>query len=104
MWRFFLIPILFLLACQSAPPTPTATPRPIPIGTTAGRGGAVASPSATVGPRTYTVKAGDTLQSIAQEIYGDATRANLIFEANRDQIKDADAIQVGMVLKIPPPP
>ena len=50
------------------------------------------------------MKAGDTLQSIAQEIYGDATRANLIFEANRDQIKDADAIQVGMVLKIPPPP
>jgi nucleoid-associated protein YgaU len=50
------------------------------------------------------VKAGDTLQTIALDLYGDATRANLIFEANRDQIRDPDAIQVGMVLKIPPPP
>lgn len=50
----------------------------------------------------YTVKAGDTLSKIAEKVYGDAAKFNLIFEANKDQLKSADDIKVGQTLKIPP--
>jgi nucleoid-associated protein YgaU len=59
--------------------------------------GGTAAPSA----RTYTVKAGNTLSKISKEFYGDANRYNKIFEANRDQLSDADKIKPGQVLKIP---
>jgi nucleoid-associated protein YgaU len=36
-----------------------------------------------------------------KEFYGDANRYNKIFEANRDQLSDADKIKPGQVLKIP---
>ncbi|HZI89322.1 MAG TPA: LysM peptidoglycan-binding domain-containing protein [Candidatus Polarisedimenticolia bacterium] len=51
--------------------------------------------------RTYVVKKGDSLSKIAKEIYGDANGWHKIFEANRDQIQDADLIQPGQKLKIP---
>lgn len=51
--------------------------------------------------RTYTVKSGDTLSKISQEFYGDANEYNKIFEANRDQLSDADKIKPGQTLKIP---
>ena len=50
----------------------------------------------------YVVKAGDTLSKIAQEFYGDASRWNEIFEANKDQIADPNLIRVGQELRIPP--
>jgi nucleoid-associated protein YgaU len=51
--------------------------------------------------QTYTVKAGDTLSKIAQQVYGHANAYMKIFEANRDQLKDPNVIKVGQVLKIP---
>lgn len=51
--------------------------------------------------RTYTVKPGDSLSRIAKAEYGDANQWRLIFEANRDQIKNPDLIHPGQVLKIP---
>ncbi|MBP1636705.1 MAG: LysM domain protein [Acidobacteria bacterium] len=51
----------------------------------------------------YTVKSGDTLSKLAKHFYGDAQRYPAIFEANRDQLKDPDKIQVGQKLKIPNP-
>lgn len=51
--------------------------------------------------RTYVVKRGDTLWSIAQRFYGDATRNKDIREANRDQLKDGDQVEQGMLLVIP---
>jgi nucleoid-associated protein YgaU len=51
--------------------------------------------------RTYTVVAGDSLSKIAKREYGDAQKWKLIFEANRDQIKDPDLIHPGQTLKIP---
>jgi LysM repeat protein len=51
----------------------------------------------------YTVQSGDSLSKIAQRAYGDAKRYPTIFEANRDQLKDPDKIQVGQKLKIPNP-
>ena len=51
---------------------------------------------------TYTVVKGDTLSKIAKEFYGNANDYMRIFDANRDQLKDPDKIQIGQVLKIPP--
>ena len=51
--------------------------------------------------KTYTVKAGDTLSKIAQQQLGDANAYMVIFEANRNLLKDPDKIQPGQVLKIP---
>jgi len=50
----------------------------------------------------YTVKAGDTLSGIAEKIYGDAAKFEVIFEANKDILKNANDIKVGQELKIPP--
>jgi len=52
-------------------------------------------------PKTYTVKAGDTLSKIAKEQLGDANAYHEIFNANRDQLSDPDKIKPGQVLKIP---
>lgn len=53
------------------------------------------------GINTYTVKRGDTLSEISQKFYGDANQYRRIFDANRDQLKDPDHIEVGQTLKIP---
>ena len=52
----------------------------------------------------YTVKAGDTLISIAERIYGDDPKRTFqdIYKANKDLIgDDPDQIKVGMTLRIP---
>jgi nucleoid-associated protein YgaU len=51
--------------------------------------------------QSYTVKAGDTLSVISQQVYGSAGQYMKIFEANRDQLSDPNKIKVGQVLKIP---
>jgi nucleoid-associated protein YgaU len=51
--------------------------------------------------RVYVVKSGDSLSKIAKAVYGDADRWQKIFEANKDKIKDPNAIQVGLKLRIP---
>lgn len=52
-------------------------------------------------PKTYTVKAGDTLSKIAKDQLGDGAAYMRIFEANRDQLNNPDLIKPGQVLKIP---
>jgi nucleoid-associated protein YgaU len=49
----------------------------------------------------YEVKKGDTLSKIAKEVYGDPSLYPKIFEANKDQLKNPDLIQVGQKLRIP---
>ena len=49
----------------------------------------------------YTVVAGDTLGSIAQQFFGDSSQWTVIFEANQDQISNPDLIFPGQVLRIP---
>jgi len=51
--------------------------------------------------RTHDVVSGDTLSALAKRYYGDASKYNRIFEANRDQLSDPDQIKVGQKLKIP---
>ena len=51
--------------------------------------------------QTYTVEAGDCLWNIAYEVYGTGTRWTVIYEANRDTIRDPGMIHIGQVLTIP---
>jgi nucleoid-associated protein YgaU len=60
-----------------------------------------ASGKGTPDVQTYTVVSGDTLSKISKQFYGNANEYMRIFNANRDQLKDPDKIQVGQVLKIP---
>jgi nucleoid-associated protein YgaU len=55
-------------------------------------------------PRTYKVKRGDTLSSIAQTQLGNANRWPEIFVLNRAQIRHRDRITVGQVLTLPVAP
>jgi len=48
----------------------------------------------------YTVEKGDYLWKIAFKIYGDPAKWPLIFEINRDRIKDPDIIHANQVLVI----
>ena len=51
----------------------------------------------------HTVKKGESLSVISKHYYGDLMKYKHIFEANRDQLSDADHIEVGQVLTIPNP-
>ena len=52
---------------------------------------------------TYEVQSGDTLLSIAQQVYGDGTQWRRIYDANKDAIgSDPDRLKIGMKLTIPP--
>ena len=53
------------------------------------------------GARSYTVKSGDSLWKIADEMYGNGAKYTHIFEANRDILDDPDRIFPGQELKIP---
>ena len=50
---------------------------------------------------TYTVRAGDTLTSIAKHFYGTTSKWNWIFQANRSKIHNPNSIFVGEKLTIP---
>jgi nucleoid-associated protein YgaU len=54
--------------------------------------------------RLYTVRRGDTLSAISKQLYGDAGKYRLIFEANKPMLKDPDEIYPGQVLRIPGAP
>ncbi|HEX6545931.1 MAG TPA: LysM peptidoglycan-binding domain-containing protein [Bryobacteraceae bacterium] len=62
---------------------------------------AAAAGAGASGTRTYTVKPGDTLSKISKEFYGDASRYQKIFEANRDKLENPDKIRAGQELTIP---
>jgi len=50
----------------------------------------------------YTVQSGDYLSKIAKAQYGNASKYNIIFEANRPMLEHPDKIYPGQVLRIPP--
>ncbi|OAB78585.1 peptidoglycan-binding protein LysM [Cochleicola gelatinilyticus] len=49
----------------------------------------------------HTVEKGDTLSKIAKNVYGDAMKYPVIFEANKPMLKHPDKIYPGQVLRIP---
>jgi nucleoid-associated protein YgaU len=81
-------------------PTPE---KPLPDFSDVKSGASSSAPTPTPTPteKTYTVVKGDSLSKIAQSIYGDAKKWKLIYEANRELIKNPDLIYPGQVLKIP---
>lgn len=48
----------------------------------------------------HTVEEGDWLSKIAKTYYGDATKFDVIFEANKPMLSDPDKIYPGQVLRI----
>lgn len=78
-------------------PAPTAT-RPVtriePVST-----GTPRTPST----RSYFVRPGDTLLSIAIELYGDTSMSSEIFRQNANVMSSPDSLKPGMVLKLPAP-
>jgi len=49
----------------------------------------------------HIVKSGDNLWTIAKKYYGDGSKCNIIFNANKDKIKNASSITIGWKLNIP---
>ena len=49
----------------------------------------------------YVIQKGDSLSKIAKRYYGDAMKYPVIFEANREVIKDADLIYPGQIFVLP---
>lgn len=104
--------------------TPSATPTPDlssslsnPSGGSGGAasGAELSSPTTVASPEKsepstqggengrYTVKAGDTLMKIAFEVYGDLYKWRELYELNKDQIKNPNAIPGDVILKYNPP-
>ena len=63
-------------------------------------GASTSAPTSGAG-QTYTVKSGDSLSKIAKRVYGDASKWQRIYEANRDKIKNPDLIHPGQEFTIP---
>lgn len=55
-------------------------------------------------PTTYTVKSGDSLSAIAGRVYHNADAWPVLYWRNHDQIRWADDIQIGQVLRVPAEP
>ena len=51
--------------------------------------------------RTYTVRSGDTLSSIAERYYHNSGDWTWIYEANKSKIRNPDSVYVGESLTIP---
>lgn len=61
----------------------------------------IAPPQLTGSEKLYSVKAGDTLRTIAQNEYGDSSLYQAIFERNTDRIKDVNHIYEGLIIVCP---
>ncbi|MCC6737726.1 MAG: LysM peptidoglycan-binding domain-containing protein [Planctomycetia bacterium] len=84
-------------AAAVQPPAPrNETPREV-ISSEPPRNEAPKAPA----PKTYKVKAGDTLSSIAKAQLGDANKWKAIFSANRDKLTSPDSLWEGLELQIP---
>ncbi len=65
------------------------------------RGGIDVAPAISGVTRSHVVADGETLSSIAGKYLGSQTRYQEIFQANRDQLKSANDLKIGMKLTIP---
>ena len=80
-------------SAPSPPAEPLAAPAPA-----ASKAVAKAEPSSA---RTHTVASGDTLGGMSKKYLCTVTKADAIFEANRDVLKNPDDLKIGQVLRIP---
>ncbi len=95
-----------------APPPQDAPAVPIPLhnsewdianndNPTARRSSTDAMTATSAKGRTHTVTDGETLSSIAGKYLGSQARYQEVFQANRDQLKSANDLKIGMKLIIP---
>ena len=68
---------------------------------TLGKVARINAPVAASGETLYTVKAGDTLGTIAKATYGDVMKYKTIFERNADRLVNANTIYEGQVIALP---
>lgn len=54
-----------------------------------------------VAPASVEIKPGDSLASIARQVYGDENMANALYENNRDLLSNPQLIKAGTTLKMP---
>lgn len=85
------------------PLAPAATPAPAPSGAVPGPDTASAPPSATpaTAEKTYTVRSGDTLSSIAQSQMKSKNKWRDLQKANEDVLHGSTNLKIGMKLRIP---
>jgi hypothetical protein len=79
-------------------PFPPGVTESLPHGSASTR---TAAQSPTPPDHVHVVQKGDTLSSIAAKELGSSGRFLEIFEANRDQLNDANDVRIGMSLRIP---
>ncbi len=97
-------------------PTPTPAPTPTPTPTPAPTPTPVPTPTPTPVPepepepvvskdiqyaKTYTVKAGDTLRTIAKKYYGKASKWKKVYNANKDKLPSSKKLTAGTKLTVP---
>ena len=83
---------------------PEPAPEPAPVPEVAAEPKVAATPKSESGVtegRTYTVKSGDTLWKIAEQMYGSGGKYMKIFEANTPLLDNPDKIRPGQKLVIP---
>jgi LysM domain len=87
--------ILIATAASPSPSVAASAPSPSAAPT-------ASPPAEAAGSTEYVVQAGDTLRSIAEEQYGDASQWPRIYDANRDVIgSDPNTLIAGTTIKIP---
>ncbi|MBT3666190.1 MAG: LysM peptidoglycan-binding domain-containing protein [Opitutae bacterium] len=61
-------------------------------------------PKPLIRSQTYVVQQGDSLYAISRKFYGDSSKINLIFNANRATLRSKNSLKLGQKLIIPPVP
>lgn len=61
-------------------------------------------PKAVVSSRSYVVQKGDSLYAISRKFYGDSSKIDLIYNANRSSLPSKNSLKLGQTLIIPPVP
>ena len=82
-------------------PVPEPVPEPAPEPVPAPEPEPAPAPAPAPVEGGYVVKSGDCLWSIAQKAYGTGRQWQLIYNANKDSIKDPNDLRVGQVLVVP---
>lgn len=80
---------------------PAPAPEPVPAPATEAEPVPAPAPAPAVAAGDYVVKSGDCLWNIAQKAYGTGTKWGVIYNANKDTIKNPDSLRIGQVLVIP---
>jgi 2',3'-cyclic-nucleotide 2'-phosphodiesterase/3'-nucleotidase len=94
-----IVAVIFFRKDTTANDALATIPKSAPAVTQPPRDGAAVA--RTGGGQKYTVEDGDTLMSLSRRFYGTGDKFNVIYNANRDQLRAPDRLRAGMVLTIP---